>query len=306
VSRAALAVVGVVVAVIATARVAHAGGDFVMYKVQQGDGLKLIAAEYYGNRDDYIFIMTANKMDHPRVLKPGERLKIPVNRDVIATPGQTFAELAKAYLDDERRAPFLAQFNNMSPEDTIPAGTVITVPLHVTHVAAANEALADVAAAYFADRKQAALLRDFNFLDHDTLTKGESIMIPIRRIKVRSGKLPEPDDNAKALADKLAATTARVKTALPRARKAATAGDFDTVTTELADIDLDYLDADVAAEAGLLLGEATLADDQQALTIATFKRVLARKPGLVLDVYTYSPKVRDAWKKAGGAVEGDK
>ena len=79
-TRAAL----VLVAVLATARAAHAGGDFVMYKVQQGDGLKLIAAEYYGNRDDYIFIMTANKMDHPRVLKPGEKLKIPVNRDVIA------------------------------------------------------------------------------------------------------------------------------------------------------------------------------------------------------------------------------
>lgn len=304
-TRAALAV-AVVVAALVAPRVAHAGGDFVTYKVQQGDGLKLIAAEYYGNRDDYIFIMTANKMDHPRVLKPGEKLKIPVNRDVITTPGQTFAELAKSYLDDERRAPFLAQFNDMSPDATIPAGTVITVPLHVTHVAAGNEPLADVAAAYFADRKQAALLRDFNFLDHDALAKGEAIMIPIRRIKVRAGKLPEPDDNAKALAEKLAATTARVKTALPRARKAEAAGDFDGVTAELADIDLDYLDADVAAEVGLLLGEATLADDQLPLTIATFKRVLARKPSIVLDVYTYSPKVRDAWKKAGGAVEGDK
>jgi len=52
----------------AAAPLAHAGGETVTYKVVQGDSLRLIAAEFYGNRDHYVFIMTANKMDHPRAL----------------------------------------------------------------------------------------------------------------------------------------------------------------------------------------------------------------------------------------------
>jgi LysM repeat protein len=285
---------------------AHAGGETVTYKVVQGDSLRLIAAEFYGNRDHYVFIMTANKMDHPRVLKPGEKLKIPINRDITTSPGQTFATLAKAHLDDERRAPFLADFNGMDAANTIPAGTQLTIPLHVTHVAAGNETLGQIAASYFGDPKQAALLRDYNFLDKDALTKGESVVVPIRHVRVRLAKAPPTDDSSKERSEKLDATRAQVKTSLPRAKKALAAGDYVGVKAELADIDLDYLDADVAVEVGLLLGEATIAFDDLPITLATFKRVIARKPGLVLDGYYYSPKVRDAWKKAGGAVDGEK
>jgi LysM repeat protein len=291
---------------LAAAPRASAGGETVTYKVVQGDSLKMVAAEFYGDRDHYVFIMTANKMDHPRMLKPGEKLKIPINRDVTTTPGQTFDKLARDYLDDERRAKALAEFNGMDARDTIPAGTLLTIPLSVTHVAAGNETLAQIAASYFGDPKQAALLRDYNFLDKDALTKGESVEVPIRHVRVRLAKAPPIDAESKARSETLDATRAQVKAALPRARKARQAADYAGVKAELAGIDLDYVDADVAVEVGLLLGEATIAFDDMPFTLATFKRVIARKPGLVLDGYHYSPKVRDAWKKAGGAVDGDK
>jgi len=309
-SRAVLRAVAV--ACLALGLVAHrarpavaGGGDTVVYKVRAGDTLELIAAEYYGDRNHYVFILTANKMEHPRKLKPGEKLKIPIGRDITTSPGDTFESLAKAYLDDARRAPFLADFNRMKATDTIPAGSQLSIPFHVTHVTAGEETLAQIAASYFGDPKNASLLRDYNFLDKDTLAKGESIVIPIHNVRVRASKLPAADGASKERTEKLEATRAQARAALPRARKAARAGDYAGVKTELADIDLDYLDADVAVAVGLLLGEATIASDDEPITLATFKRVLARKPGHVLDGYYYSPKVRDAWQKAGGAVEGD-
>jgi LysM repeat protein len=303
VRRAALA--AAVAVALATGLAAPAAADTQIYKVKAGDTLSLIAAEYYGDRNDYVFILTANKMDHPRKLKPGEKLKIPVGRDITTGPDDTFDKLAGAYLDDARRGRFLAQFNDKDPESTIPAGTALEIPFHVTHTAAGEESLAQISLSYFGTKSEAALLRDYNFLTKDALAKGESIVVPIHNVKVRAAKQPAADPQSDDRKRKLAATRAQAASALPRARKAALAGAFDDVKAELADLDLDYLDADVAAEVGLLLGEATVAFDDEPFTLATFRKVLKRKPGLVLDAYTYSPKMRDAWKKAGGAVEGE-
>jgi LysM repeat protein len=286
--------------------VGRAGGDTVQYKVKPGDTLSLIAAEYYGDRNHYVFILTANKMSHPRKLKPGEKLKIPIGREITTSPGDTFKSLAATYLEDERRAPFLAEFNRMNPGDTIPAGSPLSIPFHVTHTTAGVESVAQIAASYFGDPKSGQMLRDYNFLDKDALAAGDSLVIPIHNVKVRPSKLPATDGESRKRNEKLEETRGQIKTVLPRARKAAREGDYAEVKAELAVIDLDYLDADVAVEVGMLLGEATIAFDDLPFTLQTFRRVLARKPGHVLDGYYYSPKVRDAWKKAGGAVEGDR
>jgi LysM repeat protein len=299
------ALVALVVATATVAATATASADTQIYKVKQGDTLSLIAAEFYGDRNDYVFILTANKMDHPRKLKPGERLKIPVGRDIITGPDDTFESLAEKHLDAPWRAKFLAQFNNKSASDTIPAGTPLAIPFHVVHTAAGEESLAQISLSYFGTKTDAELLREYNGLGKDSLAKGESIVVPIHNVKVRASKVAPPDAESEERTRKLEATRAQAKQALPRARKAARSGNYADVKADLADIDLDYLDADVAAQVGLLLGEATVAFDDTPFTLATFKKVLKRKPGLVLDAYTYSPKMRDAWKRAGGAVEGE-
>ena len=47
---------------------ARADRDYLTYKVRPGDSLALLAAEYYGDRNHAVFIMVANKLDHPRPL----------------------------------------------------------------------------------------------------------------------------------------------------------------------------------------------------------------------------------------------
>src|SRR5262249_13768701 len=85
--RAAIIIAALVMASIP----ARAGSDdTVTHVVQAGDTLELLAAEYYGDRGDSLFIMAANKMLHPRPLKKGERIRVPVSREITTSVGDTF------------------------------------------------------------------------------------------------------------------------------------------------------------------------------------------------------------------------
>ena len=114
-------------------------------RVKQGDNLDILAAEYYGDRKHKIFILAENHLQHERPLKAGEKLKIPVSREVVTAAGDTFESLAAQYLGDAKRGTFLAEFNNdMSPDETLAAGTTLSIPFHVPHVAAETETLASI------------------------------------------------------------------------------------------------------------------------------------------------------------------
>ncbi|MBP6840848.1 MAG: LysM peptidoglycan-binding domain-containing protein [Kofleriaceae bacterium] len=277
---------------------ADAGTDAISYKVRAGDTLDLIAAEYYGDRNHSIFIMAANRLVHPRPLRPGERLQIPISREVTTAPGDSFATLASAYLGDPRRARFLAEFNDASAEATLAAGTVVTIPFHVVHTASGEETLASVSLAKFGDNKQARLLREYNFLDGDKLSPGQAIVVPIFHVRVRAAKLPPVDAEARARTSKRQQTREAAIGALPGARAAWRRGDYGEVKRVLAGIDLDYLDANAAVDLGLLLAGAyvAFADDDSAL--AVFRRLVERRAGLQLDPYRYSPKIRALWARA--------
>lgn len=286
--------------------VAHADRDYVVYKVRPGDTFPLLAAEYYGDRNHAVFILVANKLDHPRPLKPGEKIRIPVSRTVTAAVGDTIDSLAQTYLGDRRRGRYLASFNNLGVDDSLTAGEVLTIPFHVVHTAAGPESLADIAAAYFGAADNAKLLRGYNFLDRDALAAGESIVVPINHVKVRSSAMPPVDAESKARTRKREEMTELLAQALPRARAAWRAGTYAEVKRELIAVELDFVDGARAAELGQLLGAAyvALADEDSAR--ATFERVLERRPKTTMSSYRYSPRITAVWKKSGGQVTDDR
>lgn len=296
------ALIAIVVLALAAAPAAAAERDAIDHRVKKGDTLELLAAEYYGDRNHLIFIMVANDMQHPRPLEPGERLKVPASREITADVGDTFDSIAAAYLGDARRGQFLARFNGLDPADSLAAGAVISIPFQITHTAAGAERLADISAAYFGDPKNAAMLRDYNFLDKDTLQPGETIAVPIFHVRVRSSKLPPADKAAKERSEKRRRMQEEALALLPEARAAWRRGNVGLIKRELTQIDPDFVDADVAVEIGVLIGGAYVATDDPDSAIAAFRRVLERRPSHRLDAYTYSPKIREVWKKAGGQV----
>ncbi len=284
-----------------------ATADTLTYRVKRGDSLELIAAEFYGDHTHMIFIMVENKLQHPRALNPGERIKIPVTREITTAKGDTFQTLATTYLGDERRAGYLADFNQMSADDSLATGTPLTIPFHVTHTGAATESLASISLAYFGDAKQAELLRSYNNLDKTSIEKGETIVVPIFHVRVRTSKLPPIDADASTRHDEQRKAALAAASALPVARTAWLQGDFFGVKSALALLadKLDYLDTPTAIEVGLLLGKAYVAYDDTPSAVAAFSQILDRQHKVDLSPFAESPKVLDAWRKAGGHVQGE-
>jgi hypothetical protein len=278
--------------------------DTISYKVRDGDTLALIAAEHYGDRKKAIFLMVENKLTHARPLRPGERLRIPINREITTSPGDTFETLASTYLGDPRRGVFLAEFNNLSTDDRVPAGTILQVPFTVTHKADASESFTSIAAAYFNDKTQAEMLRRYNFMtDKTALERDESIQVPIFNVRLSSSKMPAIDADAKTRRAVRREAAQRAMANLPKAWQAWRSGEIKQIEPLLFGVDIEYLDSKDAIEVSLLRGLAAAADGNQELALEHFKAVRERKDTHVLRKFDYSPKILELWTKAGGSTD---
>jgi len=277
--------------------------DTINYRVKDGDTLALVAAEYYGDRKKAIFIMVENKITHSRALRPGERLKIPVNREITTAPNDTFETLAGTFLGDARRGVFLAEFNNMSPDDRLPAGTQLQIPFTVQHKAASSESFSSIAAAYFNDKSQAEMLRRYNFIEKKALEKDEAIQVPIFNVRLSASKMPPVDPEAKTRRAARRDAAERAASNIPRAWSAWRSGEIQLIETLMFDIDIDYLDTNEAIDVSLLRGLAAAAQGNKALAIENFKAVRARKDTHVLRKFDYSPKILELWTQAGGSSD---
>jgi LysM repeat protein len=283
------------------------------HRVRKDDTLAILAAEFYGDHTKQIFIMVENGMVHPRALKPGETLRVPIAREIITKTNDTFTTLASTYLcgKDEReqrmasvRGEFIAKYNGMVASDSLPAGTVVQLPFAVRHQTQAIESPANISLAYFGSTSQADSIIKYNNLDANaTLQKGEYVLVPVSSVRIRPDKLPQLDAESKARQTRRKDEAAKAATAIPVARQAWRAGDFKAVKSALAEIDADYLDTAAAVDVGMLLGAAHVAASDDNLAVAAFKRVLERKPGMKLRAFDHSPRVLAAWTKAEGQSE---
>lgn len=289
--------------VCALASMAAAQTATAVYRAKQKDTLDLIAAEWYGDRAYGIFIVTENKLK--KGVKPFMRLRIPVTKEITTAKGDTFASLAQTHLGDEKRASFLAEYNNLPVDESLATGTAITIPFQVTYVSDDGESVAHVASRFFGDAKQAERLKRYNFLDKGTLEKGEAIEVPALTVRVPPSKLPPLDTEAKDRRRQLAKIAEMAATALPSARAAYAQGDFAHVRDILAPFadQLEYLDSASAIAIGMLLGKAHIAFDNTEAAVKAFAQIHERKSAFKVRAYDESPKVIDAWKQAGGDVQ---
>lgn len=295
------------IALVGAVTSAHAqpneAADTITIRAKQNDTFSLIASEYYGDRNKTAFIIAENKLVKPKPPFPGQKLRIPVQREITTSPGDTFATLAEAYLGDPRRAQFLAEANGLNSDDSLAAGTPLIVPFTVTHTTENKETLASIATTYFGDAKLATAIQTYNFLDKNTIEKAETITVPSIGVKVHPSRIAPPDAEAKARRDRRRDNTKLAASAIPAARHAWKIGDYQTVKKLLSEIDLLYIEVGPSIEVGLLLGSALVAFGENDAALDVFRRVLARRPGLKLRKIDHSPKILLVWSKAGGQVE---
>ena len=285
----------VVALVLLCALASPAAARMIIHTVKSGDTLEVLAAEYYGNRQNAVYIMAANNMTHPRALSIGRRLKIPTAWHYKLKKGETLDHVAELYVGDKRRAPFLAEFSGYRGVEDVRAGQDILIPFHLTHQATAPETLGMVAAALLGDSKKGDLLRRYNFRQSATLTRGERIVVPITHVKVRESKMPKFGDVAAEEVAARRATSARVAAGFDDAMRLYRDGQFAEVISRLIKM-LSEEDPteDEIAQMQELIAFCYVALDQQDLAVRAFREVLNRKPATVYDEAEVSPKIRAA------------
>lgn len=285
----------------------------VTHRVKQGDTLELLAAEYYGDRRYAVFIAMENRLDPAQqpVAEPlptGARLRVPVSWQITTDVGDTLADLARTHLGDERRARFLIGFNedrslDLPASGRLAAGQVLAVPIHVRHEVQPDQTLPELASIYFGTARKAGLIREYNFLDDDELEPGTELLVPIPRVTVQPGRLPEPDPAAQSRAEQHRQTQDRARSAVAAARASWRAGEYAGVRDALIELDMDYLATAEVIEVGVLLGSAWVAFDEPDKARAVFRKILARAPDHMLDPYHASPRIRAVWEQARAAAE---
>lgn len=292
----------------------------VVYTAKAGDTPESIAADYYGNRSQALFILESNGLERDKPLRPGQKVRIPTAFHYRVHKGDTLEGLSKKFLDDGRRAPFLAAFSGMRPTDKLREGQDLLIPFQHVHRADKPESLQSVARDFYNDQSKAKLLADYNFRTAPMLAKGERLLVPIAHVKIRSVRLQPivekaPDKGTKSKEPPATPTFAaapakeaqkreaelaeRVGAQLAIAEKAYKDGSYSDVPSVLDKV----LTAEDPSEAQLaeifrLKAFAYVALGLDELAVNAFREVLARKPDVTLDEATVSPKIRAALERA--------
>ena len=135
----------------------------VMYVTKAGDTPESVAADYYGNRSLALFISEGNGLLRDAKLPAGQKLRIPTAFRYRLHRGDTLEGLAQRFLEDRRRAIFLAQMSGIKPTDKLREGQELVIPFLHVHHAQAPESISSVARAFYGDAAKAKLLGEFNF-----------------------------------------------------------------------------------------------------------------------------------------------
>src|SRR5438874_1579504 len=169
-----------------------ASARVVMYSAKNGDTPESIAGDFYGNRSQAVFLIESNGLERDKPLKPGQRVRIPTAFKYRVKKGDTLEALAQKFLDDKRRAKFLAAYSGLKETDKLREGQELLVPFQHVHRAELPESLQSVARAFYGDDSKEKLLADYNFRTSKMLAKGEKLLVPIAHVKIRAVRLVEP------------------------------------------------------------------------------------------------------------------
>ena len=151
--------------------------------VTKGDSLALIADKEYGDPKAEEILAFANALDSQggSAIVPGMRLEVPAPSYHRADGHETWPELARVFLGDERRADILSSVNDAVAWIAPSEGDQIVIPAVVTHLASDGESLVTFARKYWGDPNRAWQLAHYNGRAGDALVlgRGDVILVPL-------------------------------------------------------------------------------------------------------------------------------
>jgi len=155
-----------------------------VHVVRPGETLARIAERVYGSASRERVLVGANALDVQggTTITPGMRLEVPAPLHHTVTRGETWADLAAAWLgtNDEARAEFLATSNHgylwVQPVE----GQEIEIPAVITYIAGDGETVDSVAERFWGDSLLGWQLNRYNSHRGMAVARGIVILVPMR------------------------------------------------------------------------------------------------------------------------------
>ena len=149
--------------------------------VRQGDTLASIAEHAYGRIEHEKILVAANALDAQggSPIVPGMRLEIPAVSYHRIQVGETWAQLAKELLGDEKRADILAQANDTVPWVQPVEGQEIVVPYNLRYLAGHGETLVTISQKFFGKKEKAGMIARYNRRSDVQVQRGDVVLIPL-------------------------------------------------------------------------------------------------------------------------------
>lgn len=150
--------------------------------VSQGENLAQMAIKFYGTPRFETALVGANALDAHggSAIVAGQPIEIPAPSHHRVAEHETWAELARIYLGDAKRAETLASANGGVSWVQPAVGQEIEVPAVVAHIAAEGEAMPQLAQRYLGDANKAWQLDGYNNRKGDQkLLRGDVVLVPL-------------------------------------------------------------------------------------------------------------------------------
>ena len=156
--------------------------------VKPGEALAQIAERVYGNAKLETALVGANALDTQggTIIAPGMRLEIPAPGHHTVTQGETWAELATAWLGtaDVARTEVLAHANKAVPWVPPVEGQEIEIPAVLTYIAGDGETVNTIAQRFWGNAARGWELNIYNRREGVGVRRAEAVLVPMPGLKL--------------------------------------------------------------------------------------------------------------------------
>jgi LysM repeat protein len=273
----------------------------VIHVMARGETLAGIAERYYGNVAMESVLVAANYLylQATPAIPPGTHLVVPSVTYHRVQLNDTWEQLARRHLGDNRRGPYLARINGASFDLPPSAGTVIRLPYLLRYVVNSDEPMFEIARRFYGDRGQVLFITQYNFLATQRLQRGQAVVLPLADVVLRE----QPAGSVEAALVEVHNLQRRVERDLPAFRQYLARGLYAEAVAlgarMLANVEVTR-DQRLTIDRGL--AEAYAALDRRDLAAEALRDAIATDPGLELDPDTTPPKILDAYALARGTA----
>jgi hypothetical protein len=156
--------------------------------VKPGETLAQISDRVYGDARREVVLVGANALDAQggTVIAPGMRLEIPAPGHHTVMQGETWADLALAWLgtNEAHRTELLAHANKGYSWVAPVEGQEIEVPAVVTYIAGDGETVNTIAQRFWGDAARGWELDTYNQREGVLVKRGEAILVPLPGLRL--------------------------------------------------------------------------------------------------------------------------